>query len=56
MKVIFGFLLCSLLSICVSSAVLELDATNFEQALKDHEVILVEFYAPWVRLFLQSKY
>jgi len=28
-------------------SVLELDASNFEQALTDNDLILVEFYAPW---------
>lgn len=30
------------------SDVLELDSTNFETVLAENDVILVEFYAPWV--------
>ena len=54
MNVIARISLCLLGLIAIVSAVLPLednvlvlDDTNFEEAISTHDLLLVEFYAPW---------
>jgi protein disulfide-isomerase A1 len=44
---VFIAVLATLFAIGLASDVLVLDSSNFDEALKKHEVLLVEFYAPW---------
>jgi hypothetical protein len=46
-KMILTFAVFALLSLASASDVLEFDDSNFNNKIGDHDVALVEFFAPW---------
>lgn len=46
-SIVWVTLLCGLFACTLANEVLVLTDSDFEEKVKEHEVVLVEFYAPW---------
>jgi len=47
MKILSALLICALLAITVSGAVVDLTPSNFDEVVNGHKYAFVEFFAPW---------
>lgn len=46
-KPVLLILVCTLLSVFGDGDVMKFTDANFEEKIKDYEILLVKFYAPW---------
>lgn len=46
-KKLLGLLVLQLISLAIASDVLEYKDSDFDTKIRQHDIALVEFYAPW---------